>query len=107
MDPSGLQERTKGLFPETLGVRFTAVSTEEICAELDVRPELCTVPGLLHGGVLMSLADTNHLFAHRAGISIHINYHLYSIVLYKLLTHQHHYQRNRHHTENRRNQYRR
>jgi uncharacterized protein (TIGR00369 family) len=27
-------------------------------AELTVREELCTVPGVLHGGAVMSLADT-------------------------------------------------
>jgi uncharacterized protein (TIGR00369 family) len=29
-----------------------------VTAELDVRDELCTVPGICHGGVLMAFADT-------------------------------------------------
>ncbi len=58
MDPTMLQERTRGLFPDHIGIRFTAASPDEVKAELTAAPELCTVPGLLHGGALMSLADT-------------------------------------------------
>lgn len=58
MDLAMLQQRTTGLFPETLGVRFTSASRDEVRAELKVRPELCTIPGLLHGGVIMAFADT-------------------------------------------------
>jgi uncharacterized protein (TIGR00369 family) len=58
MDMASLQERTKGLFPELLGIRFTDVSPDRVVAELTVRDELCTVPGVMHGGAIMALADT-------------------------------------------------
>lgn len=57
-DIASLQERTKGLFPEVLGVRFTDVSPERVVAELTVRDDLCTVPGVMHGGAIMAFADT-------------------------------------------------
>jgi uncharacterized protein (TIGR00369 family) len=40
----------------TLGMR-TFGSAEEVDATLEWAPELCTAGGVLHGGVLMSLAD--------------------------------------------------
>lgn len=55
---SAIQERVQGLFPETLGVRFTEVTKDRVVAEMQVREELCTVPGIMHGGAIMSLADT-------------------------------------------------
>ena len=58
MDLAFLQERTKGLFPELLGIRFTDVSPDRVVAELTVRDDLCTVPGVMHGGAIMALADT-------------------------------------------------
>ena len=58
MDPAAIQERTKGLFPEVLGLRFLEVEPERVRAELTVREELCTVPGIMHGGAIMALADT-------------------------------------------------
>jgi len=53
-----MQKRLKGLFAETLGMRFLAVTPERVRAELDVREELCTVPGIMHGGAIMAFADT-------------------------------------------------
>ena len=53
-----IQERLKGVFPELLGVRLTEVTPERVLAELTVRPELCTVGGVLHGGAFMAFADT-------------------------------------------------
>lgn len=53
-----LQARIKGLFPELLGVRFLEASPDGIKAELTVRDDLCTVPGIMHGGALMAFADT-------------------------------------------------
>jgi len=55
---SDIQERWKGLFPELMGVRFTEVGPERVVAELTVRPELCTIGGVLHGGAVMAFADT-------------------------------------------------
>lgn len=53
-----IQERLKGLFPELIGVRLTDATPERVVAELDVRDDLCTVPGVMHGGAVMSFADT-------------------------------------------------
>lgn len=41
----------------TLGIR-TSGGPEEVEATLDWAPELCTAGGVLHGGVLMALADS-------------------------------------------------
>jgi uncharacterized protein (TIGR00369 family) len=53
-----LQENTKGLFPEVLGVRFLEATPERVKASMVVRPELCTTNHVLHGGALMAFADT-------------------------------------------------
>jgi len=53
-----LQEKTKGLFPEVLGVRFLEASPERVKASMFVRPDLCTTNNVLHGGALMAFADT-------------------------------------------------
>jgi 1,4-dihydroxy-2-naphthoyl-CoA hydrolase len=41
-----------------LGIRLTGAGPEGVRLELDWRAELCTAAGILHGGALMSLADT-------------------------------------------------
>jgi 1,4-dihydroxy-2-naphthoyl-CoA hydrolase len=43
---------------ETLGLRVARASPQEVGLELDHRGDLCTAGGVLHGGALMSLADT-------------------------------------------------
>lgn len=48
----------RGLFPELLGIRFVEASPERLRAEISVRDDLCTVPGVMHGGALMAFADT-------------------------------------------------
>ncbi len=53
-----MEERMKGLFPGLLGIRLVEVSPEGVKAELTVREELCTVPGIMHGGAIMGFADT-------------------------------------------------
>ena len=53
-----LQDRLMGLFPETLGIKLTDVTPERVVASLAVRPEICTVGDVLHGGAIMSFADT-------------------------------------------------
>jgi uncharacterized protein (TIGR00369 family) len=55
---ASLQKTTEGLFPGLLGVRFVSAAKERIVAELTVRSDFCTTPGVAHGGVLMALADT-------------------------------------------------
>ena len=55
---TAMHERLKGLFADTLGMRFVEVTPERVRAELDVREELCTVPGIMHGGAIIAFADT-------------------------------------------------
>lgn len=55
---ASIQQRLQGFFPDTLGIRVTSATPERVLAELDVRDELCTVPGICHGGALMAFADT-------------------------------------------------
>ena len=53
-----LQEGIKGIFPELLRIEFAEVTPEQVTASLVVRPDLCTLGGMLHGGVIMAFADT-------------------------------------------------
>lgn len=53
-----IQQRLKGIFPDLLGIRLTEVTPERVLAELSVRPELCTVGDVMHGGAFMAFADT-------------------------------------------------
>ena len=55
---AAMQERLRGLFADTLGMRFVEVTPERVRAELTVREALCTVPGIMHGGAIMAFADT-------------------------------------------------
>ncbi len=41
-----------------LGMRFVELGADKVVAELDIREELSTVGGAVHGGTLMALADT-------------------------------------------------
>jgi uncharacterized protein (TIGR00369 family) len=53
-------EQLHGLLPlaATLGIRLSHAEPDEVRLEMDWREELCTAGGVLHGGALMSLADT-------------------------------------------------
>lgn len=53
-----IQKRISPFFPGLLGVKVTTATPERVVAELSVRDDLCTVPGICHGGVLMAFADT-------------------------------------------------
>ena len=46
------------LFPGLMGVRIISVMPERVIAEFTVRPDLCTIGGILHGGACMAFADT-------------------------------------------------
>lgn len=45
-------------FAVTLGITLDVATAEQVIARLPWQPEHCTAGGLLHGGALMSLADT-------------------------------------------------
>lgn len=53
-----LQEHTRGLLPELLGIRFLEAAPDKVTASLHVRPDLCTTNHVLHGGAIMAFADT-------------------------------------------------
>jgi uncharacterized protein (TIGR00369 family) len=55
---AAMQEGMNGLFPDLLGIQFVEASPEGVKAELTVREDLCTVPGIMHGGAIMGFADT-------------------------------------------------
>ncbi len=53
-----IRELFKGIFPETLGMEFVEATPDAVEATLLVREEICTGGHIIHGGALMSLADT-------------------------------------------------
>jgi uncharacterized protein (TIGR00369 family) len=53
-----IQEVIKPLFPGLMGMQLKEVNPERIIASMEVRPDLCTVGEILHGGALMAFADT-------------------------------------------------
>ena len=55
---ASIQEQFNGLLPALLGMRFIEVTREKVVGELTVRPDLCTLGEVLHGGVIMAFADT-------------------------------------------------
>jgi 1,4-dihydroxy-2-naphthoyl-CoA hydrolase len=44
-------------FAATLGIELVSASADEVRAQVEWGERLCTAGGILHGGVLMSLAD--------------------------------------------------
>ena len=58
MTPDEVNARIAGFFPDTMGMRFTVCEPRRIVAELTVTRALCTIPGVMHGGAIMALADT-------------------------------------------------
>ncbi|WP_339830703.1 PaaI family thioesterase [uncultured Parvibaculum sp.] len=45
-------------FANLLGIEIVEAKPELVVARLAVRKALCTIPDILHGGAIMSLADT-------------------------------------------------
>ncbi|WP_132426301.1 PaaI family thioesterase [Pseudonocardia endophytica] len=45
-------------FARLLGMTVDEASAERVVARLEHRPDLCTTGGLMHGGALMTFADT-------------------------------------------------
>jgi len=57
------QEQTEAIrhlvpFAAALGIEVVTSSPDEVRARVEWRAERCTTAGVLHGGVIMSLADT-------------------------------------------------
>jgi len=53
-----INQQFAGLLPGLLGLELTEAVAERVRARLPVRPELCTLGSILHGGAVMALADT-------------------------------------------------
>ena len=45
-------------FAKLLGIEFLSASPECVSAAMLVRPDLCTVNSMIHGGAIMAFADT-------------------------------------------------
>ena len=58
MDALAVLRDKKLPFAELLGIVFTDASPERVRGEMTVRPDLCTLPAVLHGGAVMAFADT-------------------------------------------------
>lgn len=58
LDPDQIQRLMQPLFPGLMGVRVTEASATRVVATMEVRPDLCTAGGILHGGAHMAFADT-------------------------------------------------
>lgn len=56
--PEQIQKILDPLFPGLMGVRVVTLEPERVVAELEVRSDLCTAGGILHGGAYMAFADT-------------------------------------------------
>src|SRR5690242_18987961 len=48
----------KGTLPDLLGIEVIEALPERVTARMLVRPDLCTLGGVLHGGSIMAFADT-------------------------------------------------
>ncbi len=45
-------------FAESLGIEFVGAEPDAVTARMVVRPDLCTLGSIAHGGAIMSFADT-------------------------------------------------
>ena len=53
-----LQKFHEGMFGAVLGIKFVDASPDRVVAEMVVRDDMCTTPGVLHGGAIMAFADS-------------------------------------------------
>ncbi len=58
LDLEPFHRRMRRLLPDHLGMRLVHASQELMVGEITVTRELCTAPGLMHGGAIMAFADT-------------------------------------------------
>jgi uncharacterized protein (TIGR00369 family) len=58
MDLLSIADRYNVPHVQWLGMRFLTAASERVTAEMLVRDQLCNGAGILHGGALMSFADT-------------------------------------------------
>lgn len=58
LTPESLQQLERGGFAARIGIRFTDIGPDYLCAALEVTPEVHQPFGVLHGGVSAALAET-------------------------------------------------
>jgi uncharacterized protein (TIGR00369 family) len=58
MDIEEIKENLKGTFSDLLGLRLIETGPDRVVAELQIRDDLRTWGGAVHGGTLMAVADT-------------------------------------------------
>ena len=58
MDIDLLKENLKGTLSDLLGLRLVETGPDRVVAELEIRDDLRTFGGAVHGGTLMAVADT-------------------------------------------------
>ncbi|MDQ1343027.1 MAG: 1,4-dihydroxy-2-naphthoyl-CoA hydrolase [Pseudomonadota bacterium] len=59
MTAAAIQQVIAAQYPGLLGVELLEASPERVVGRLPVRPEICTVGGILHGGAVMGFSDTH------------------------------------------------
>ncbi len=78
MNAATLQERMKGLFPDLIGPELVEVTPECVKARLEVKQQLCTEGGVLHGGAIMEkpektgqtrISSIGHVIGRNPGLS--------------------------------------
>ena len=57
-DLASLRQLLEPIFPGLMGVRLTVLEPDRVVAQMEVRADLCTAGGILHGGAYMAFADT-------------------------------------------------
>jgi len=58
LDVESVQKMLAPGLPGLMGLRLLELAPDRVLAELPVRPDLCTIGGILHGGATMAFADT-------------------------------------------------
>ena len=53
-----IQTMIDTMFPGLMGVKITELAEDRVVATMEVRNDLCTGGGILHGGAYMAFADT-------------------------------------------------
>lgn len=56
--PAAIQQVIARQFPGLLGIELVETGPDRVVGRLPVRPEICTVGAILHGGAVMGFADT-------------------------------------------------
>ena len=58
MDIDEIKQNLKGTMSDLLGLQLVETSPDRVVAEFQIRDDLCTWGGAVHGGTLMAVADT-------------------------------------------------